>query len=285
MQFARFMVGAVPHLASRNPATSHWHHLPEADLGPDPLLAALGAGTASLNSLHTQLLAGPAQRQLPEPCLPPIASPGKILCIGLNYALHTQETDWQQPEHPNVFVRYAHTLVGHGAAILRPRLSTALDYEGEVAVVIGRAAYDVDRDAALEHVGGYCLFNDASVRDIQRRTSQWTLGKNFPATGACGPWLTTADALPPGARGLSLTTRLNDQVMQTGNTNDLIFDVATLIAELSAVMPLAPGDLIVTGTPAGVGFTRQPPVFMRPGDRVCIAVPELGELSNPIADA
>ncbi len=159
-----------------------------------------------------------------------------------------------------------------------------LDYEGEIAVVIGKAGRNIARAAALDHVFGYSLFNDASLRDYQTRTPQWTIGKNFDGTGAFGPYIVTSDELPAGAKGLQLQTLLNGEVVQNGNTDDLIFDVATLVSLLSEVMTLSPGDMIVTGTPAGVGVARKPPLWMKPGDVCEVRADGLGVLRNPISD-
>ena len=214
--------------------------------------------------------------------LPPVTRPGKILCLGLNYAGHARETGQALPDFPVLFLRAATSLVGHGAPILRPKVSDLLDYEGEFAFVIGTRCRHVPREAALSVVAGYAPFNDGSVRDYQMKTPQWTIGKNFDDTGGFGPELVTADELPPGASGLRLVTRLNGEVMQDTNTDDLIFDVPVLIEMLSACMTLEPGDVVVTGTPSGVGGLRKPPVFMKPGDVVEVELEGTGVLSNPI---
>jgi 2-keto-4-pentenoate hydratase/2-oxohepta-3-ene-1,7-dioic acid hydratase in catechol pathway len=172
----------------------------------------------------------------------------------------------------------------HGQPIVRPRVSSALDYEGEIAAIIGRGGRHIPRDRALQHVLGYSLFNDASIRDYQLRTPQWTVGKNFDGTGAFGPFLVTSDELPPGASGLTLTTRLNGQVVQRASTDDLIFDVATLVSLLSEVLTFEPGDVIVTGTPAGVGAARKPPLWLKPGDVCEVEVERIGRLSNLVSD-
>ena len=234
----------------------------------------LGAGRA--------LMAGPELDLATVELLPPLPAPGKILCIGMNYAEHAAEIGAEPPTCPEVFVRFASSLVGHGAPILRPSGSVQLDYEGELVAVIGRGGRAIARERALEHVAGYAIFNDASIRDVQFRTRQWTLGKNFDGTGAFGPVLVTADELPAGARGLRLRTRLNGTVLQDACTSQLIFDVAALVALLSEGMTLEPGDLIVTGTPSGVGFTRQPPVFMKPGDVCEVELEGIGVLRNPV---
>jgi acylpyruvate hydrolase len=215
---------------------------------------------------------------------PPIIRPNKIICVGLNYRDHTQESGYQQPEYPTLFTRFTTSFVGHLAPIVRPRVSAALDFEGELVAVIGRAGRHIDPQDALSHIAGYSVFNDGSVRDYQHRTPQWTVGKNFDSTGAFGPVFVTADELPPGARGLSLQTRLNDEVVQSSNTNLMIFDVATLVSITSEAMTLLPGDLIVTGTPAGVGHSRNPRLYMKPGDVVEVEIEGIGILRNSIVD-
>jgi 2-keto-4-pentenoate hydratase/2-oxohepta-3-ene-1,7-dioic acid hydratase in catechol pathway len=179
-------------------------------------------------------------------------------------------------------MRSVMSLVPHGAPIVRPECSEKLDYEAELMVVIGRGGRHIPKETALEHVAGYSCFNDGSIRDYQRKSTQWTMGKNFDATGGFGPWLVTADELPPGARGLRIQSRLNGTVMQDSNTDRMIFDVATTIAILSEGMTLEPGDLIAMGTPSGVGYPRKPPVFMKPGDVVEIEIEGIGVLRNPI---
>jgi 2-keto-4-pentenoate hydratase/2-oxohepta-3-ene-1,7-dioic acid hydratase in catechol pathway len=181
-------------------------------------------------------------------------------------------------------MRCTTSLVGHDAPIVRPQCSVQLDYEAELAVVIGRRGRHVREADALEYVAGYACFNDASVRDYQRKTTQWTMGKNFDATGAFGPWFVSADELPPGAAGLAIRSRLNGEVMQNANTSDMLFPVAETIAILTEAMTLEPGDVIATGTPAGVGHARKPPVWMKHGDRIEVEIEAVGVLRNPIQD-
>jgi 2-keto-4-pentenoate hydratase/2-oxohepta-3-ene-1,7-dioic acid hydratase in catechol pathway len=212
----------------------------------------------------------------------PVSTPPKIVCLGLNYADHAAEGNHPPPTYPAFFMRSVMSLVPHGAPIVRPECSEKLDYEAELMVVIGRGGRHIPKETALEHVAGYSCFNDGSIRDYQRKSTQWTMGKNFDATGGFGPWLVTADELPPGARGLRIQSRLNGTVMQDSNTDRMIFDVATTIAILSEGMTLEPGDLIAMGTPSGVGYPRKPPVFMKPGDVVEIEIEGIGVLRNPI---
>ena len=214
--------------------------------------------------------------------LPPVINPGKILCIGLNYEGHLRETKREKTEDPAVFVRFPDSHVGHGTPMLRPRESVKYDYEGEIAVVIGRPGRRIAENEAWDYVGGYSCYNDGSVRDWQLATSQWTAGKNFAASGAFGPWMTTADEIAPGAT-LTLVTRLNGAEMQRGTTDMLIHSIPRLLAHISAWTPLATGDVIVTGTPGGVGMRREPPVFLKPGDIVEVEVERVGVLRNPIA--
>lgn len=216
--------------------------------------------------------------------LPPVCRPSKVICIGLNYADHTKESPYAQPEYPTVFNRFNTSLMGHGQVMIRPLASDTLDFEGELAVVLKRGGRHITREAALDHVAGYSIFNDGSVREFQFKSPQWTMGKNFDATGAFGPFLVTPDELPAGAKGLQLETRLNGVVVQSANTSDMLFDVATLIATLSEVATLEAGDVIVAGTPAGVGWAREPKLFMRHGDVCEVSIEGLGVLSNPIGD-
>jgi 2-keto-4-pentenoate hydratase/2-oxohepta-3-ene-1,7-dioic acid hydratase in catechol pathway len=229
-------------------------------------------------------LAAPADHALDEiRFLPVVLNPAaKFLCIGINYRPHMLEMGREPPTHPVVFTRFANSLVGHEQPLLKPDASEQLDFEGELAVIIGRNARHVRRGAALDYVAGYSCFNDGSVRDFQRHSGQFTPGKNFVASGAFGPWLVTRDEIPdPGA--LHLETRLNGEVMQSESTGELIFGVAELIEYISTWTELVPGDVIVTGTPGGVGAGRKPPLWMRPGDRVEVEITGLGCLANPIA--
>ena len=214
--------------------------------------------------------------------LPVIPRPGKILCIGRNYAAHAAEGGAETPTYPEIFSRTATSLTAHNAPIVRPLNSEKLDFEGEFALVIGKDCRHATLENALEFVAGYTLFNDATLRDYQRRASQWTMGKNFDNTGAFGPEIITADELPAGLHGLTLTTRLNGVEMQRGNIDDLVFPVRQLIVLLSECLTLEPGDVVVTGTPSGVGFARKPPLWMKPGDTVEIEIAGLGTLKNTV---
>jgi acylpyruvate hydrolase len=214
----------------------------------------------------------------------PIARPGKILCLGLNYREHVKEGPYEIPDYPTIFMRGATSLVAHGQPIVRPLISDKLDFEAELAVIIGKTVRHVTKQDALEAVFGYACFNDATLRDYQKRTVQWTVGKNFDSTGGFGPWIVTADALPPGAEGLNIESRLNGVVMQSDNTRNMMFPVAETIATISAAITLEPGDMIVMGTPSGVGYARKPPIFMKAGDVVEIEIEGIGTLRNPVVD-
>ena len=214
---------------------------------------------------------------------PVIGDPAKIICVGLNFEEHRQETGRPKADHPALFTRFADTLVGHGRPILCPPVSTALDYEGEVAVIIGRPGYRVPADRAHELVAGFACFNDATLRDWQRHTHQFTPGKNFPATGGFGPAMVTPDDVPDFA-GLKIETRLNGAVMQQARLGEMVFPVGRVIAYVTGFTPLNPGDVIAMGTPGGVGFKREPQVFMKPGDRVEVVIEGIGHLLNPVSD-
>jgi acylpyruvate hydrolase len=212
----------------------------------------------------------------------PIPDTGKIVCLGLNYADHAKEGGHSLPGYPSLFLRVPTSLIAHGAAMVVPRCSEQLDYEAELMVVIGKRCRHVPEDQALDVVFGYTLFNDGSVREYQRRTTQWTAGKNFDRTGPVGPWIVTADELPRGAAGLRIRSRLGDRILQDSNTKNMIFSVAKTVSLLSEIMTLEPGDLIATGTPEGVGHARKPPLWLKPGDEITVEVEEIGALSNPV---
>ena len=215
--------------------------------------------------------------------LPPLPAPEKIVCVGLNYEEHRVETNSEPSGYPVLFARFAHTQVGHRQPVIRPTNSERLDYEGELVAVVGKPARHVSRADALSHLAGYSIYLDGSVRDWQRHTHQFLPGKNFDATGGFGPWIVTADEIPDPT-ALTLTTRLNGEVMQQANTDQLIFNIPYLISYLSDFMALKPGDIIVTGTPGGVGDRRDPPVYMFGGDTIEVEISAIGTLSNPIVN-
>jgi 2-keto-4-pentenoate hydratase/2-oxohepta-3-ene-1,7-dioic acid hydratase in catechol pathway len=210
-----------------------------------------------------------------------IPNPDKILCVGLNYEMHRQETGRSVVENPTIFARYANSQIGHMAPIVRPKVSSDLDYEGELAVIISKPGRYISRENALEHVAGYSIYNDGSVRDFQRHTHQFTPGKNFPDTGAFGPWMMTPDELGD-LDPLRIQTRLNGEVVQDATFGMMIFDVARIIEYCSSFTRLEAGDVIATGTPGGVGAKRNPPLWMKPGDIVEVEIDKLGILRNPI---
>lgn len=214
----------------------------------------------------------------------PIANPPKFICVGLNYLEHAKEGGHPPPTYPSFFARYDRSLVAHGEPVIRPKSSEQLDYECELTIVIGKGGRHIPESKALDHVFGYTIFNDVSVRDFQRKTSQWLAGKNFDGTGPLGPVVVTADALPAGATPLRIQTRVNGKTMQDSNTSDMIFPVARTIALLSEIMTLEPGDMIATGTPQGVAHARKPPAWMKAGDTVEIEIEGIGVLSNPVRD-
>ena len=251
---------------------------------PGNLHQLIAAGDSALTRAGRGLAGGAEIDPDVVTVLPPISDPEKIICVGLNYRGHAAESNVDTPAFPTIFARLASSLVGHGAPIVRPRISTHFDFEGELVAVIGKAGRHISSEHALDHVAGYSVFNDGSVRDIQLRTSQWTLGKNFDGTGAFGPSFLTADSIHAGARGIRLVTRLNGAIVQDASTDDLIFDVATLIAEISLALTLKPGDLIVTGTPSGVGMARKPQLFMKHGDVCEVELDGIGTLRNPVVD-
>jgi len=213
-----------------------------------------------------------------------IDRPGKIVCMGLNYADHAKEGGNARPEYPSFFMRGPSSLSSHQAPLIRPRVSDKLDYEAELAFIVGKRARNLNRENALDCIAGYSIFNDGSLRDYQRKTTQWTIGKNFDQTGGFGPWLVTPDELPRGAHGLQIQSRLNGSVMQNANTKDFLWDVAETIVLITECMTLEPGDVVITGTPAGVGYARNPPVFMKPGDVIEVEIQDIGVLRNTIKD-
>ena len=262
--------------------------------------AVVGGGVVVLNdrtgqpSLHAALAAGAMEtmrkaareakpdRELADiEFLPVIPRPGKILCAGVNYRAHAAEVGRELPKQPSMFIRFADTLVGHDGEMIRPKISDNFDYEGELALVIGKAGRHIAADRALDHVAGYTIFVDGSVRDYQKFSV--TSGKNFPGTGPLGPWLVTTDEIPDPDR-LTLTTRLNGQQVQHATTDQLIYSIPQIIAFCSDFTALSPGDVIATGTPEGVGHGRKPPLWMKPNDRLEVEISGIGVLRARIVD-
>lgn len=255
---------------------------------PRDMPSLLAGGTAAMEAAAAALASPSAEAMRPADgldYLPPIWNPGKIVCVGLNYADHAAEAGLEKPDYPVLFLRSNTTLAGHGHGLILPSCSEQFDYEAELVVVVGTAGRNIPSDKALDHVAGYAAFNEASVRDYQFRSGTWTSGKNFDATGGFGPDIVTADELPPGGDGLRIQCRLNGETVQDGNTGDMLFKVPELIESISEIMTLAPGDIIVTGTPAGVGLGRKPPLWMKAGDVCEIDIEGIGVLSNPIEAA
>jgi 2-keto-4-pentenoate hydratase/2-oxohepta-3-ene-1,7-dioic acid hydratase in catechol pathway len=215
--------------------------------------------------------------------LPPVSDPQKILCLGLNYLRHIKEVGREQPEKPMFFTRFTNTQVGHKQPLVRPKLSDKFDYEGELAFVIGKRCRYVDPKDGLSVIAGYSCYNDASVRDWQRHTTQYTPGKNFPSTGGFGPFLVTPDEAGD-IKAKTITTRLNGSVMQNDSLSECLFELPAIVAYVSSFTELVPGDVILTGTPAGVGAGRNPPVWMKGGDVVEVEISGIGTLRNPVVD-
>jgi 2-keto-4-pentenoate hydratase/2-oxohepta-3-ene-1,7-dioic acid hydratase in catechol pathway len=256
-----------------------------SELGfPTSLDGLLNAGDSLMNVLKADWENMKPTRSLESlRYLPPVLNPSKAIAVGLNYLDHAAESPYKDaPKYPVLFHRFSSSWVGHATDLVAPKVSPEFDYEGEIAVVIGKAGRHISKEQALDHVFGYSLFNDGSIRDYQFKSHQWMIGKNFDASGSFGPYVVTADELPAGASNLTLRTRLNGQELQKANTNDMIFDVVTLICTCSEIFKLLPGDIIISGTPSGVGFARKPPIFMKPGDHIEVEADGLGVLSNRI---
>ena len=258
-----------------------WHGALEGEAGYPGTIAELVAG-GTLESAKSLLAAGRPISLDEVEVLPPLPNPGKIICLGINYADHAAESGFEAPPFPTVFARFSSSLTGAYAPIVKPRISDDLDWEAELVAVIGKSGRHISKADALSHVAGYSVFNDGSVRDYQLMTPQWTVGKNFHATGPFGPALVTPDELPEGASGLKIECRLNGEVMQSDTTANMIFDVATTIELLSKCFLLEAGDVLVMGTPAGVGLARNPPLYMKAGDVCEVEIEKIGLLRNPI---
>ena len=248
-----------------------------------PDLRALLAGDGLSDARQAVAGAAPDCQVADLTLLPVIPNPDKIICVGLNYEEHVKETGRDKTENPTLFLRLADSQVGANQAMVRPRESTHFDYEAEIAVIIGKAGRRISEQDSWSHIAGYSCYNDGSIRDWQRHTSQFTPGKNFTRTGAFGPWMVTADEIPANTL-MTLTGRLNGKEVQRATTEQMIFKIPALIRYISAFTHLLPGDVIVTGTPGGVGAKRTPPLWMAPGDTVEIEIDKIGVLKNTIAD-
>jgi acylpyruvate hydrolase len=256
---------------------------------PNDLAEWLRRGNGDLTPLKDLAKRAPANARRPLQGLKfalPVTHPGKVVCLGLNYLEHVKEGFNRDniPKFPTIFMRCQTSLVAHETAMLRPPMTDTLDYEAEMVVIIGKRVKHLTVANAYDCIAGYSCFNDGSVREFQRRTTQWDMGKNFDRTGGFGPWTITPDELPPGGKGLKIESRLNGKVMQSDNTDNMMFPVAETLADITQGMTLEPGDIIVTGTPSGVGFARKPPVWMRHGDVCEIEIEGIGVLRNPIED-
>lgn len=285
MKLLTFTTGAAPRFgaAIEREGRTFVLDLAAADPSiPASFDAYLEAGSQARGAIERVIAAAASPLPLASVrLLPPIARPSKVLCIGLNYRDHAAEVKLDLPTSPTVFAKFANTLVGDGASIVIPKQSVQVDYEAELAFVIGRRARHVAEIDAYGVLAGYTIFNDVSVRDVQMRTTQWTLGKAFDTHGPIGPWVVTPDELlDPHVLGIRL--RVGDELLQNSSTDQLVFSIPRLIAELSAVMTLEPGDIVATGTPAGVGFIRKPPRFLRAGERVRVEIDGIGALENPV---
>jgi len=283
MRFLRFMQEGIPGLAVL--AHGQWHGLLVTDEANPGDLDDLIARGANLSELGATLADGAVIDPDAVEFLPPLQRSRKIICVGLNYRDHSAESGFKQPEYPTLFFRVGTSLCAHRRAIERPDLSDTLDFEGELAAIIGVGGKHIALGNALAHVAGYSIFNDVSVREYQFKAPQWTVGKNFDGTGAFGPWFVTADEFPDGGRGCKLQTRLNGEVVQSAMIDDMVFDLPNLIQIISEAITLEAGDVIVTGTPAGVGHGREPKLYMRPGDVCEVEIDGLGVLTNPIVSA
>lgn len=263
---------------------SNWLQAPDTFVAQYPDLRAVIAAN-QLDALEAAALQTGAVIQASQArLLPVIANPSKVFCVGLNYKTHVAEMKRGDSEHPAIFIRFADSLSAHGAPLPKPAATQRFDFEGELAVIIGKGGRNISQAQALEHIAGYACFNDGTARDWQRHTHQWTPGKNFPATGPLGPFMATPKAIPD-VNQLTLESRLNGQVMQHASVADLIFTLPVIIAYLSGFTNLSPGDVIATGTPGGVGDKREPPVYMKAGDVIEVEITGLGTLRNVVTDA
>jgi 2-keto-4-pentenoate hydratase/2-oxohepta-3-ene-1,7-dioic acid hydratase in catechol pathway len=274
-----------PRLALRTASRLHALSQEQAQGYPQDLKTLLAQGPAAMHEMaHAIERHGIPIDAAGIEFLPPIPAPGKVICVGLNYLDHTKESKFEQPAYPTLFLRVASSFVGHDEPIVRPLCSQQFDYEGELVAFIGKGGRHIRKEAALDHVAGYSVSNEGSVRDYQFKSPQWTVGKNFDRSGSIGPTFVSADEVPPGGAGLQIRTRVNGETVQSANTSDMVFDTATVVSLVSEAMALEPGDVIVMGTPAGVGLARSPQLFLREGDVVEVEVEGIGLLRNRVVD-
>ncbi len=284
MRFVAYRVGTSAGLAAVR-SDGAFVGFSDGEAGyPGDLASIVAKGKPALDAAHAALLGGHVVNPAEATLLPPIARPGKIICVGLNYRDHSAESGFQQPDYPTLFARFSTGFIAHDEPMVRPRASVELHYEGELVAVIGMGGRHIPLASALDHVAGYSIFNDGSIRDYQFKSPQWTVGKNFDGTGAFGPVFVSADELPLGCKGLKLETRLNGVTVQSARIDDMVFDVATLISMISEAMTLESGDIIVTGTPSGVGLARKPPLYMKAGDLIEVEIEQIGVLRNRVID-
>ncbi len=276
---------ALPRLALRTTSglralsEAHAHHYPR------DLKTLIEQGPASMREMAGAIEQHGASLDEGEiEFLPPVPAPGKIICVGLNYLDHTKESKFEQPAYPTLFLRVASSFVGHGQPIVRPLCSQQFDYEGELVAFIGKGGKHIRKASALDHVAGYSVSNEGSVRDYQFKSPQWTVGKNFDRSGSIGPEFVSADEVPAGGAGLRLQTRVNGETVQSADTSDMVFDTATVVSLVSEAMALEPGDVLVMGTPSGVGLARDPQLFLHEGDVVEVEVEGVGLLRNRVVD-
>lgn len=279
MKLATLLVNGQPRAAALTDKGLALLHSPGTDLGTLVRQGASYADLAAQAAAATEFV-DPAKAHF----LSPLPEPGKAVCVGLNYADHTKESPYEQPDYPTLFLRVNTSLGAHDAVVERPLASDSLDFEGEMVVVLSQGGRHIPKEKALDCVFGYAVGNEISVREFQFKSPQWTMGKNFDGTGTWGPYVVTADELPAGGADLKIETRLNGNTMQSANTRDMIHDVASVIATISEAITLQAGDIIFAGTPAGVGFGRTPKIYMKHGDVVEVEIERIGLLRNSIRD-
>ncbi|MDB5571004.1 MAG: fumarylacetoacetate hydrolase family protein [Hyphomicrobiales bacterium] len=284
MRFVAYSDGGTNGLATAREDGSYVGRLAGDPRYPGELDALVAKGQGALRAAHEALLGGGPVDLSKISFRAPLARPGKIICVGLNYADHSAESGFKQPDYPTLFSRFASGFVAQGEPMVRPKVSDQFDYEGELVAVVGKGGRHIAKGSALDHIIGYSIFNDGSIRDYQFKSPQWTVGKNFDGTGAFGPVFVTADELPPGCLGLKLETRLNGVTVQSAKIDDMVFDIPSLVSTISEAMTLEAGDIIVTGTPSGVGMARKPPLYMKAGDVIEVEVEKIGVLRNPVID-
>ena len=284
MRFVRFTKGGRAGLGLIRADEAIAVRWEDEGFGAAAFLKALGEGPRGLAAFAAELDKGAVLRMDEISLSTPVPLTGKILCLGANFVEHAAEADFAHAKHPPVFMRTRDSFVAPGESLVKPKLSNDFDFEGELAVVVGLGGRHIPHDQALDHVAGYSICQEGSIRDYQLDAPQWTLGKNFYRTGSLGPALVAAQGMPPGGKGLRLQTRLNGVLVQDASLSEMLIDVASAVSFLSGIMLLEPGDVILMGTPAGVGLFRKPPLFMKSGDICEIEIEGLGTLRNDVVD-